>query len=249
MKAAAGANKSRLLFGPVGIVLAVCLGFAVAWAERSVLGSSESVELNQSQLAEARKEAESKIPRLSADTEARLAAANFPQLPPVSIAIDPSADRSGLSGTKAQGGLAGLAPGPGARIPQTPAAPSEPDFATRYSLWATAYKAASEAQRPRPSRTRAYLLSELSPTGRFGRKGKEGVYFKSAADKSEFIAGVGTQFYDAELIGISPAGPVFRLKNGTTRTVKYAAENVEPSGIQPSATPAPPESAEKSPGQ
>src|SRR5689334_23865662 len=50
--------------------------------------------------SEARKEAEAKIPRLSADTEARLAAANFPQLPPVSIAIDPSADRSGLSGDR-----------------------------------------------------------------------------------------------------------------------------------------------------
>jgi len=242
-----GVNKYRLLYGPVCIVLAVCVGVAVAWAERCVLGSSESVELNQAQLAEARKEAEAKIPRLSADTEARLAAANFPQLPPVSIAIDPSADRSGLSGTKAQGGSAGLAPGPGARIPQAPAVPTEPDFATRYSQWATEYKAAADALRPRPSRTRAYLLSELSPTGRFGRKGKEGVYFKSAADKSEFLAVIGTQFYDAELTAISPAGPVFRLKNGTTRTVKYAAENVEPSTIQPSATPAPPESADKSP--
>lgn len=87
----------------------------------------------------------------------------------------------------------------------------------------------------------------MSPTGRFGRKGKEGVYFKSAADKSEFLAVTGTQFYDAELIGVSPSGPVFRLKNGTTRTVKYAAENVEPSSIQPSAPPAPPESADKSP--
>jgi hypothetical protein len=239
-----GVNKYRLLYGPVGIVLAVCVCVAVAWVERSVLGSSESVELNQAQLAEARKEAEAKIPRLSADTETRLAAANFPRLPPVSIAIDPSADRSGLSGTKAQGGLA---PGPGARLPQAPAVPTEPDFATRYSQWATQYKAAADALRPRPSRTRAYLLSELSPTGRFGRKGKEGVYFKSAADKSEFLAVIGTQFYDAELIGVSPAGPVFRLKNGTTRTVKYAAENVEPSTIQPSATPAPPESAEKSP--
>jgi hypothetical protein len=140
-----------------------------------------------------------------------------------------------------------LAPGPGARIPQAPAVPTEPDFATRYSQWATQYKAAADALRPRPSRTRAYLLSELSPTGRFGRKGKEGVYFKSAADKSEFLAVIGTQFYDAELTAISPAGPVFRLKNGTTRTVKYAAENVEPSTIQPSATPAPPESADKSP--
>ncbi len=242
-----GVNKYRLLYGPAGIVLAVCVGVAVAWAERCVLGSSESVELNQAQLAEARKEAEAKIPRLSADTEARLAAANFPQLPPVSIAIDPSADRSGLSGTKGQGGLAGLAPGPGARIPQAPAVPTEPDFATRYSQWATEYKAAADALRPRPSRTRAYLLSELSPTGRFGRKGKEGVYFKSAADKSEFLAVIGTQFYDAELTAVSPAGPVFRLKNGTTRTVKYAAENVEPSSIQPSATPAPPESADKSP--
>lgn len=246
---ATGASKSRLLYGPLGVALAVLLGIAAAWAERSVLGSPENLELSQAQLAEARKEAEAKIPRLSADTEARLQAANYPQLPPVSTAIDPSVDRANLSGTKGVGGTSGIAPGLGlaGRLPHAPAAPAEPDYATRYAQWATEYRAASDAQRPRPPRSRTYLLSELTPTGRFGRKGKEGVWFKSAADKSEFHAGIGTQFYDAVLVGVSPAGPVFRLNNGTTRTVKYAAENVEPTTLQPSASPTPPDSAEKSP--
>lgn len=245
-----GENKYRFLYGPAGVVLAVLLGVAGALAERSALGSTDSLELSAPQLAEARKEAEAKIPRLSSDTEARLEAANFPHLPPVSTAIDPSVDRSGLSGQKPQVSQAGAIPGIGLAeraAPQVPAAPAVPDFATRYAQWVSEYRAAREARRTPPPRTRVYLLSELTPTGRFGRKGKEGVYFKSAADKSEFLAETGAQFYDAELVGISQAGPVFRLKNGTPRTVKYAAENVDPEGIQPSPAPAPPDTAEKSP--
>ena len=247
----AGANKSRAPYGPLGIVLALLLAAAAAWAERAALGSSESLELNPAQLAAAREEAEAKIPRLPADTESRLAAANFPQLPPVSTAVDPSADKSDLGGTKGPGGPNRITPPPGAaaRAPQQPAAPAEPDFATRYARWVTEYQAASGARQQPPPKARAYLLSELSPTGRFGRKGSEGVWFKSAADKSEFYAGVGTQFYDAELVGVSPAGPVFRLKNGTTRTVKYAAAGGDPATIQPSSPAAPPQSAEKSPGE
>jgi hypothetical protein len=248
---ATGANKRRPLYGPLGLVLALLLGGSAAWAERSIFGSSEQLELNEAQLADARREAEAQIPRLSPDTEARLQAANYPQLPPVSTAIDPSVDRANLSGTKPQGNSSGITPGLGIAggFRQTPATPSNPDYAARYAQWVSEYQAASAAQRPRPPRTRTYLLSELTPTGRFGRKGKEGVYFRSAADKSEFLAETGTQFYDAELVGISPAGPVFRLKNGATRTVKYSAENVEPTTLQPSASPTPPDSAEKSPDE
>lgn len=242
-----GENKYRFLYGPAGGVLAILLGVVGALAERSALGSTESLELSAAQLAEARKEAEAKIPRLSSDTEARLEAANFPHLPPVSTAIDPSVDRSGLSGQKPQVSQAGAIPGIGLAGRTAPQVPAVPDFATRYAQWMSEYRAAREARRTPPPRTRVYLLSELTPTGRFGRKGKEGVYFKSAADKSEFLAETGAQFYDAELVGISQAGPVFRLKNGASRTVKYAAENVDPDGIQPSPAPAPPEAAEKSP--
>jgi hypothetical protein len=244
-------NRERALarFGPLTLLLAAVVGVGLAWAERAVLGSTESLELSQEQVTAARKEAEAKIPRLPPDTEARLEAANFPSLPPVSTAVDPSVDRSGISGVRPPGAAAGLVPGTGQKQlgAQPPAMPAVPDLASRVAAWREEYRVAVDANLQRPPRTKIYLLSELSPFGKWGPKGKEDVWFRSSADRSEFAAPRGTQFYDAVLVGIGPDGPVFRLRNGTTRTVKYQVQSVEPSDIQPSATPSPEAAAKSSP--
>src|SRR5438045_1562517 len=100
----------RARFGPLTLLLAAVIGVGLAWAERSAFGSTESLELSPEQVAAARQEAEAKIPRLSPDTEARLEAANFPELPPVSTAVDPSVDKSGISGVRPTVVSTGLIP-------------------------------------------------------------------------------------------------------------------------------------------
>lgn len=230
--------SARHRFGVLTLLLSAAVGVALGWGEHAAFGTNESPELGAQQMAEARKEAEAKIPRLAPDTEARLQAANFPELPRVSTAVDPSLDRAGLSGTRPSPAT-GLAPGVGLRqaAPQPPAAPPVPDLAARMAAWRDEYRSALGAspQRPRPPRTKVYLLSELSPTGRMQIKGTQYVYFRSSADKTEFSVPVGAQFFDADLVGVGPDGPVFRLKNGTTRTVKYQTRNEAPPALTPSA--------------
>ncbi|MFL6284634.1 MAG: hypothetical protein ACJ74Q_15920 [Pyrinomonadaceae bacterium] len=243
--------RGRRRFSVLTIILSAAVGVALAWGEHGALGEGGSPEFGPRQMAEARKEAEAKIPRLAPDTEAKLEAANFPELPPVSTAVDPSLDRAGISGTRPSF-AAGLFPGGGLRqaAPQLPAQPPVPDLAARVAAWREEYRAALGAspQRQRPPRTKIYLLSELSPTGRVRIKGTQYVYFRSSADKTEFSVPVGTQFFDAELIDVGPDGPVFRLKNGTTRTVKYQACNdAAAQSMTPTAEPAAEESAKSAP--
>ena len=240
--------RARFRFGALTLILSAAVGLALAWGEHGTFGHSGVPELGAGQMAVARKEAEAKIPRLAPDTEARLEAANFPELPPVSTAVDPSLDLAGISGIR-PATAAGLVPGGGLKraAPQPPAQQPVPDLTARSVAWREEYRAALGANRPRPPRTKIYLLSELSPTGRVRIKGTEYVYFRSPADKSEFSAPVGAHFFDAELVGAGPEGPVFRLKNGTTRTVKYQSRNDAAQGITPSAEPPAEASAQAAP--
>lgn len=194
---------------------------------RLVFGKSTSAEVTSAELEQVRREAQAAIPRLPADTENRLAAALYPQLAPIANISDPFVDRAGVASPNGAGNVSALmARTRGTTINnQTvsaiPATPAVPTLLARLQSWQHSVKAALNTGQFPPPITTAYLQTEIAPTGRIDTGGRRGAWFYIASEKRTIAATVGAKFYDAMLVSIGSEGVIFRLQNGTTKTVEW----------------------------
>ncbi|HVE78372.1 MAG TPA: hypothetical protein VNA89_05905 [Gemmatimonadaceae bacterium] len=210
-------RKSNLL----ALALVFAAFAAATFGAQMALGRGPDTEVTSTDLQQARQEALAAIPRLPADTEDRLAAALYPQLAPSSGFTDPFVDRANIGGAGA-----GRPPIIRARaaipVSSAPAAPAAAPSATgRLQSWQQAFKAAAAAGHLPPPITTAYLHTDVAPTGRLDMGQVRGAWFYIASEKRVFSASVGTKFYDAVFAGVTPQGVVFRLQNGTVKTVEW----------------------------
>lgn len=223
----------------VAILLAAALGIIAGFGENFLFGGATSAGPTKDEVAAARRDAEKSMPRLPADIDQQLTEVQFPELAAVKITSDPFIDKVGTASAKTIGPAQSVGGMPRVRTNSSYAlsqrassAPAQPDFNSRVEQWRREYRAAQESNQPIPPKTRVYLLSELTPIGKFTTKdrgegkGKTDVWFKLEAEQRTFSVAIGTKFYDAELIGINANGPSFRMSNGTIRTVSWAPRDV-----------------------
>ena len=187
------------------VFLALIAAFAVAatitFGARRVLGRSLDTQPSDAALKDAREASVAAIPRLPQDTEDKLAAALYPELPPLASVTDPFVDRAGLNHSAANlrassQNNAGLINTAG------PLVPSLPDRNARLSQWQQSLRAAVKAGVALPPMTNAYLISELAPTGKFEMGGHEGVWLYLESERRTIAANMGTKFYDGMLVGV-----------------------------------------------
>jgi len=211
------------------IVLAVffALTASLTVSLRLVFGKSTYAEVTSAELEQVHREAQAAIPRLPADTEDRLAAALYPQLAPIANISDPFVDRTGVANANGTGKVSPFTLStPGATInnktvSDIPATLSVPTLLARLQSWQHSVKAAVSTGQFPPSITTAYLQTDLVPTGRIDTGGRRGAWFYIASEKRTIAAAVGAKFYDAILVSIGSEGVVFRLQNGTIKTVGW----------------------------
>lgn len=217
----------------LALALTLLCGISLALVESYIFGNTQSAEPTSEELATASREAQAAMPRLPVNIEDQLASAQYPQLVRYAQGTDPFVDKAGVartssSGIPFSGGTGGIVRSPGQ--PLQPAAPQAPDLNSRVEEWRRNYRAALAQNQPLPAKTRIYLLSELTPIGKFkvsqNTNAPADVWFRLDIERRTFSAPIGTRFYDAELIGLSPEGPTFRMANGSIRTVKYAQKDV-----------------------
>ena len=211
------------------IVLAVifALTASLTVSLRLVFGKSTRAEVTPPELEQVHREAQAAIPRLPEDTEDRLAAALYPQLAPIANISDPFVDRTGVANAN---GMAKVSPftvsTSGSAINNVtasdlPATPSVPTLLARLQSWQHSVKAAVSTGQLPPPITTAYLQTDLVPTGRIDTGGRRGAWFYIASEKRTLAATVGAKFYDAILVSIGSEGVVFRLQNGTIKSVGW----------------------------
>jgi Flp pilus assembly secretin CpaC len=211
------------------LLLIFALTTGASMCARLVFARSKFIDANPAELEQARREAQSAIPRLPADTEERLATALYPQLPPIANVSDPFVDRAGLVNVSGAGNGLPLMVRPQATkdnqfISALSDIPTTPALLARLQLWQQSVKTATVAGQLPPPITTAYLHNEIAPTGRIDTLGRHGAWFYIPAEKRTLAATVGAKFYDAVLVSIVPDGVVFRLQNGTTKTVAWDRE-------------------------
>lgn len=214
------------------IVLAVifALTACVSISLPLVFGKSTRLEVTSAELEQVRREAQASIPRLPADTEDRLAAALYPQLPPIANISDPFVDRAGVASSNGAGNVSPLMVGTrgttinNQTLSAIPATPALPNLLARLQSWQHSVKAAVSTGQFPPPITTAYLQTEIAPTGRIDTGERRGAWFYIASEKRTLAASVGAKFYDAMLVSIGSEGVVFRLQNGTTKTVEWDRE-------------------------
>jgi len=231
------------------LIVIVALSTGASMCARLVFARRELVEANPAELQQARREAEAAIPRLPADTEDRLATALYPQLPPIANVSDPFVDRAGVVNASGAGNGVPLKGRTGAiKDGQFISGPSDlpatPALLTRLQSWQRSVKSATATGQLPPPITTAYLYTEIAPTGRIDTDRRRGAWFYIPVEKRTFAAAVGAKFYDAVLVNIVPEGVVFRLHNGTTKTVGWdreddfaAAATAAKTNQQPTASP------------
>ncbi len=214
------------------IVLAVifALTACVSISLPLVFGKNTRLEVTSAELEQVRREAQASIPRLPADTEDRLAAALYPQLPPIANISDPFVDRAGVASSNGPGNVSPLMVGTrgttinNQTVSAIPATPALPNLLARLQSWQHSVKAAVSTGQFPPPITTAYLQTEIAPTGRIDTGERRGAWFYIASEKRTLAATVGAKFYDAMLVSIGSEGVVFRLQNGTTKTVEWDRE-------------------------
>ena len=214
------------------IVLAVifALTACLSMSLNLVFGKSTRAEVTSVELEQVRREAQAAIPRLPADTEDRLAAALYPQLAPIANISDPFVDRAGVASSNGAGNVSPLMVRTSGTminnqtVSAIPATPAVPTLLARLQSWQHSVKAAASTGQFPPPITTAYLQNEIAPTGRIDTGERRGAWFYIASEKRTLAATVGAKFYDAMLVSIGPEGVVFRLQNGTTKTVEWDRE-------------------------
>jgi Flp pilus assembly secretin CpaC len=207
------------------VCLALIVAFAVAatvtFGARRVLGPSLDTQPSDAALKDARQASLAAIPRLPQDTEEKLAAALYPELPPMASVTDPFVDRAGLnhsaSNVKASLNSTGL-------VNIGPSVPAVPDRNARLAQWQQSLRAAVRAGLALPPMTSAYLVSELLPTGKFDMGGRQGAWLYLESERRTIAANVGTKFYDSILVGVDPEGALFRTALGHTKLVPWSSK-------------------------
>jgi len=207
------------------VCLALIAAFAVAatvtFGARRVLGHSLDTQPSDAALKDARTASVAAIPRLPQDTEEKLAAALYPELPPLASVTDPFVDRAGLnhsaSNVKASLNNTGL-------VSTGPSVPALPDRNARLAQWQQSLRAAVKAGLALPPMTSAYLVSELLPTGKFDMGGRQGVWLYLESERRTIAANIGTKFYDGILVGVDPDGAQFRTSLGHTKLVPWSSK-------------------------
>ncbi len=217
------ANRLKALLALLAIFAITAL---ITFGGRRALGRSLDAQPTQAALIQARADAVAAIPQLPKDTEDKLAAALYPQLAPITAAFsDPLVDRAGIDQT-AQPSTARLSP---ASMASTTAAlqltPPVPEKLSRLTQWQQSVRAANAGGLVPPSITTAYLISEVSPTGRVNMKGSQGAWLYIDAEKRQIPANIGAKFYDGVLVSIDPdintGGVVFRTSAGQTKMLQW----------------------------
>jgi Flp pilus assembly secretin CpaC len=211
------------------LLLIFALTTGASMCARLVFARSKFIDANPAELEQARREAQAAIPRLPADTEDRLATALYPQLPPIANVSDPFVDRAGvvnLSGARNGSSLMvrTRATKDNQFISALSDVPAMPALLSRLQSWQQSVRSATVAGQLPPPITTAYLHTEIAPTGRIDTLGRHGAWFYIPAEKRTLAAAVGAKFYDAVLVSIVPDGVVFRLQNGSTKTVAWDRE-------------------------
>ncbi len=214
------------------IVLAVifALTASLTVSLRLVFDKGTSAEITSAELEQVHREAQAAIPRLPADTEDRLAAALYPQLAPIANISDPFVDRAGVASLNGAGNVSPLMVRTRGTtinnqiVSEIPATPAVPTLLARLKSWQQSVKAAVNTRQYPPPITTAYLQTEIAPTGRIDTAGRRGAWFYIASEKRTLAATVGAKFYDAMLVSIGSEGVVFRLQNGTTKTIEWDRE-------------------------
>ena len=189
---------------------------------RRALGRTLDAQPTQSDLQRARADAIAAIPQLPKDTESKLAAALEPVLAPITASFsDPLVDRAGVSQISRPTSV-NLAP---ASLSNIPLAPIVPAKLSRLTEWQLAVRSAYASGQTPPSITSAYLISEVSPTGRMNMKGAQGAWLYIDSEKRQITANVGSKFYDGTLVSVNPdpvnGGIVFRTSAGETKVVHW----------------------------
>ena len=214
------ANRLKALLALLAIFAITAV---ITFGGRRALGRSLDAQPTQADLLQARADAVAAIPQLPKDTEDKLAAALYPQLAPITPAFsDPLVDRAGIDQTS-QPSAARLAPAlMTAALPLTPPVPEK---LSRLTQWQQSVRAANAGGLVPPSITTAYLISEVSPTGRVTMKGAQGAWLYIDAEKRQIPANIGAKFYDGVLVSIDPdintGGVVFRTSTGQTKMLHW----------------------------
>ena len=152
-----------------------------------------------------------------------MAAALYPELPPLASVTDPFVDHAGLNHSAANlrassQNNAGLVNTAG------PLVPVLPDRNARLSQWQQSVRAAVKSGLALPPMTNAYLISELAPTGKFEMGGHEGVWLYLESERRTIAADMGAKFYDGILVGVTSEGAQFRTSLGHTKLVPWSSK-------------------------
>ncbi len=214
------ANRLKALLALLAIFAITAV---ITFGGRRALGRSLDAQPTQAELLQARADAVAAIPQLPKDTEDKLAAALYPQLAPITPAFsDPLVDRAGIDQTS-QPSAARLAPA--SMTAALPLTPPVPEKLSRLTQWQQSVRAANAGGLVPPSITTAYLISEVSPTGRVTMKGSQGAWLYIDAEKRQIPANIGAKFYDGVLVSIDPdvstGGVVFRTSTGQTKMLHW----------------------------
>lgn len=214
------ANRLQALLALLAIFAITAV---ITFGGRRALGRSLDAQPTQAELLQARADAVAALPQLPKDTEDKLAAALYPQLAPITTAFsDPLVDRAGIDQT-GQPSAARLAPA--SMTAALPLTPPVPEKLSRLTQWQQSVRAANAGGLVPPSITTAYLISEVSPTGRVNMKGSQGAWLYIDAEKRQIPANIGAKFYDGVLVSIDPdvstGGVVFRTSTGQTKMLHW----------------------------
>lgn len=198
------------------------ISFGITIGAHRVFGTTLDPQPTAAQIAKARADAIAAIPQLPKETEERLASALNPQLTPITATFsDPLVDRAGLD-QKSHFSALPIASSSSALLPATPSIPAK---LSRLTDWQQRVRAALTNKLIPPSITTAYLISELSPTGRLDIAGSQGAWFYIESEKRQIAANIGAKFYDGVLLSIDPdtnsGGAVFRTSDGQTKMVRW----------------------------
>jgi Flp pilus assembly secretin CpaC len=195
----------------------------VTFGGRLAVGRNLDTQPTEADLLQARSDAIAAIPQLPKDTEDKLAAALYPELAPVTAAFsDPIADRNGVDRT---GLSTATRINANSVTPALPLTPPIPEKHSRITQWQQSVRAANAGGLIPPPITTAYLISEVSPTGRVNMNGAQGAWLYIEAEKRQIPANVGAKFFDGVLASIDPdintGGVVFRMASGQTKMIHW----------------------------
>lgn len=214
------ANGHTRIKALIVLVAVFALTASITFGARRVLGRSLDAQPSEIDLKAARLETAAGIPHLPDDTEDKLATALYPNIAAATSISDPfsaaNVTETSTSATKVRMGPASLS--------TVSSQPVLPDRMARLTQWQQSVRAAASSGQPLPSISNAYLISELSPTGRVDMTGRQGAWLYLESEKRTIAANVGAKFYDGMLVGVNKDGISFRTSAGQTKNVPWSRQ-------------------------